>query len=215
MADKVKCFIVSGAPDDDLEFIKNNVDTECFIIAADSGYKKLEKIGVKPDIIVADFDSSEKPDFYVDIELYPIEKDATDTFNAVKLAVSKGFKEIIILGALGGRLDHTYSNILCLNYTDKHCVDCVIADRNNRISLISNRKLIKKDYNWFSLFAFLGKCGGVKINGAHYTQDFFNLESLDFDVSDQFGQSNYVEKDECEITVESGRLLLIESNDIM
>lgn len=214
MADKVKCIIVAGAPDNDLDFIKENITSDCFVIAADSGYKKLEKIGIKPDIIVADFDSSKKPEYSVDIEVYPIEKDATDTFNSVKLAIDKGFKDITVLGALGGRADHTYSNILCLDYVKKHGANCVLLSPNNRISLITEYKKIKKDHSWFSVFAFLEKCEGVRINGAHYSQEFFNKESLHFDLGDQFGQSNYIENEYCEITVEKGTLLLIESNDI-
>ena len=214
MADKVKCIIVSGAPDNDLDFIKNCITDGYYIIAADSGYKKLEKIGIKPDIIVADFDSSDKPEYRVDIEVYPIEKDATDTFNAIKLAIDKGFKDITVLGALGGRADHTYSNMLCLAYAKRHGADCVLSSRNNRISLINGKKIINKEYSWFSLFAFLEKCEGVKIKGAHYTEKFFNVDSLDFELSDQFGQSNYIENDSCEISVEKGTLLLIESNDI-
>ena len=42
MANEVKCVIVSGSPENDLDFIKQNIGSEDYIIAADSGYKKLE-----------------------------------------------------------------------------------------------------------------------------------------------------------------------------
>ncbi len=215
MANEVKCVIVSGSPENDLDFIKQNIGSEDYIIAADSGYKKLEPLGIKPDVIVADFDSSEKPVTDIEIMVYPVEKDATDTFNAVKLAVAKGYKDILILGALGGRLDHTYSNILCLEYARKHDADCVIADRNNRLSLITSHKRIVKDYKWFSVFAFLGECKGIKFDGSHYDQCFYNKKSLDLKPEDQLGQSNYIENEYCDISVESGTLLLIEANDIL
>lgn len=213
MADKVRCVIVSGAPDNDLEFIQNSITCSDYIIAADSGYKKLDSIGIKPDLIAADFDSSDLPEYSVDIIQAPVEKDSTDTFNAVKTALKKGFKNILILGALGGRIDHTYSNILCIDYADKHGSECVIADRNNRISIIKSRKTIVKDYKWFSLFAFLEDCKGIRISGAHYGAGFYNLETLNLNQGDQLGQSNYIESEECTISVEQGRLLLIESND--
>ena len=213
MAEKVKCTIVSGAPESDYDFLRENTDLNSFIIAADSGYKKLEKIGVIPDLIVADFDSSEKPKADIKCEVFPIEKEYTDTFNAVRIAVERGFKEIIILGAVGGRIDHTYSNILCLDYAAKNGAECVITDRNNRISLIKGEKTFKKDYKWFSVFAFLGDCKGVSFIGAHYSQEFFGKDSLDFDMASQVGQSNYIENEECTVTVKEGTLLLIESND--
>ncbi len=213
MAEKVDCIIISGAPDNDLAFIESRIKADCFVIAADSGYKKLTDIGLEPDIIIADFDSSDKPNS-IKSKVFPVEKDATDTFNALKYAINQGYKSIEILSALGGRFDHTYSNLLCLDYADKHGAYCVISSRNNRLSLINRKAVVRNEYQWFSLFAFLCKCSGVRIKGAHYNESFYNLESLSFDMCDQFGQSNYVEGDFCEITVENGTLLLIESNDI-
>ena len=67
--------------------------------------------------------------------------------------------------------------------------------------------------DYFSLFAFLEECRGVRINGAHYSESFFNLDSLTIKPCDVFAQSNYIENDECKVSVESGILLLIESND--
>ena len=106
-----------------------------------------------------------------------------------------------------------YSNILCLDYCRKHGTNCRIVNSHNRISLIEGEKQINRDYKWFSLFAFLGDCKGVKINGAHYTQDYYNEEQIDIKQGDQFAQSNYVEGEYATVKCESGTLLLIESND--
>ena len=214
MADKIRrCTIVSGAPNDNIEFLKNNIDLDSFIIAADAGYNKLLKAGIKPDAIVADFDSSERPDIDCEIITFPIEKAYTDTFNSVILADERGYNDITIFFALGGRFDHSFSNILCLDYCRKNNISCTIVDDKNRVSLINKSKVIKKDYQNFSLFAFLEKCKGVRIKGAHYDQSFYNLEKMDIELSDQFAQSNYIENETCEISVEEGTLLLIESND--
>jgi len=208
------CVIVSGAPSTDVEYIRRSIPENTFIIAADSGYRVLEKIGVKPDVIIADFDSSEQPLEKEGVITFPIEKEATDTFNCVRYAVGNGFGSIVILNALGGRMDHTYANILCLDYCRKHGVKACIADRHNRISLIDRDTVIKKEYQWFSLFAFLEPCTGVSLRGAHYTQAFYNLDAMDIMPGDQFAQSNYIENDECEIRLKSGTLLLIEANDL-
>ncbi|MBQ9532140.1 MAG: thiamine diphosphokinase [Eubacterium sp.] len=208
-----KCTIVSGAPTDNIDFLIKNIDRDSFIIAADSGYKKLLKADLIPDAIVADFDSSEKPDISCEIITFPVEKAQSDTFNSVIFAKERGFNDITIFFALGGRFDHSYSNILCLDYCRKNGINCRIVDDKNRVSLIEKSKTIKKDYESFSMFAFLEDCKGVRISGAHYDQSFYNLEKMDISLSDQFAQSNYIENDECLITVESGILLLIESND--
>lgn len=85
--------------------------------------------------------------------------------------------------------------------------------KTTEFSLICDKRIIKKEYDNFSLFAFLEDCKGVKIKGAGYTAGFYGKESLDISQGDQFGQSNYVSDDECEISLEKGTLLLIESND--
>lgn len=213
MADKVKCTIISGAPIDNAQYLKNNVSSDSFIICADSGYLRLINAGIKPDLILGDFDSSPKPDIDCEIITLPVEKAYTDTFECVQLAVSRGYKEIEIFNAIGNRFDHTYSNVLCLDYCQKHNVTCSIKDEHNRLSLINGRKVFKKEYDNFSLFAYLEDCKEVRIKGAYYTAGFYDKEALDINRSDQFAQSNFICDDECEITVKKGTLLLIESND--
>ncbi|MBR1763213.1 MAG: thiamine diphosphokinase [Eubacterium sp.] len=214
MADEIKkCTIVSGAPNDNIEFLKSHIDRASFIIAADSGYKKLLSAEIIPDAIVADFDSSKKPDLPCEIITFPIEKAYSDTFNSIIFAKERGFNDITVFFAIGNRFDHSYSNVLCLDYCRKNNIKCRIIDDKNRISLVCDKAEITNEYQCFSLFAFLEECKGVKIEGAHYSQDFFNQKSMDIKPSDTFAQSNFVEADKAYITLESGTLLLIESND--
>lgn len=208
-----KCTIISGAPDNDIEFLKDNIDENSYIICADSGYKNCIKAGFTPDLIIGDFDSSEKPNIDCEIITLEVEKAFTDSFHCVMEAVEKGCNEIQIFCAIGSRMDHTYSNILSLNYCQKHNVKCCIVNRKNRISLIKDKGIINKDYDNFSLFAYLSDCKNVRIKGAYYTAGFYNKDSIDINLSDQFAQSNYVSEDFAEITLDSGTLLLIESND--
>ena len=80
-----------------------------YIIAADAGYKVLEKNGIVPHITIGDFDSYGKiPD--ENAVVLPVEKDVTDTHAAVNIALEKGFEKIVIYGGMGGRPDHTFAN---------------------------------------------------------------------------------------------------------
>ena len=54
MGKEMKFSVVSGAPNTDNKFIQNNIDKNSYIIAADSGYKKLDFI---PNLIIGDFGS--------------------------------------------------------------------------------------------------------------------------------------------------------------
>lgn len=208
-----ECTIISGAPDDDIDFLKENICKDSYIICADSGYRNCLKAGFVPNLIIGDFDSSKKPDINCEIITLEVEKAFTDSFHCVTEAIDRGFNDIKIFCGIGSRMDHTYSNILSLDYCQKHGVKCSVVNRKNRISLIQNKGIINKDYDNFSLFAFLSDCKSVKIKGAYYTAGFYGKDSLDINQSDQFAQSNFVSEEYAEITLESGTLMLIESND--
>lgn len=208
-----KCTIISGAPDNDTDFLKEKIDKNSYIICADSGYKNCIKAGFTPNLIIGDFDSSKKPDIDCEIITLNVEKAFTDSFHCVMEAIDRGYNDIKIFCAIGSRMDHTYSNMLSLDYCQKHNVKCCIINRKNRISLIKENGIINKDYDNFSLFAYLSDCKGVKIKGAYYTAGFYDKDSLDIKQSDQFAQSNFVCDDYAEITLDTGTLLLIESND--
>ena len=85
--------------------------------------------------------------------------------------------------------------------------------RNNRLSLINDKGIVNKEYDNFSLFAYLSSCKGVRIKGAYYTAGFYDKETIDINPNDQFAQSNFVSEDYAEISLDEGTLLLIESND--
>ena len=164
-----KCSIVAGAPNDCAAFLKEHLDRGSYIIAADSGYLPLLAAEILPDLIIADFDSSEKPDLPCEIITFPSEKDYTDTFNCVRYAVAHGAKEILIYNALGNRFDHSFGNVLCLSYCRAHGVFCQLIDSHNRLTLVDGEYTFYKNYRFFSVFPFLEPCRGVRITGAKYT----------------------------------------------
>lgn len=206
---KVKCMIVSGAPDDDYEFLKEKLDENAYIIAADSGYLKCVQVGVVPNLIMGDFDSSPIPEIKTEIIKLPAEKDFTDTFYCLRKAIELGFEEIEILCAIGNRADHNYSNMLCLDYCIKNNVKCSIMNRRNKLQLV-DKEIVIDDcaYKYFSLFAFLGAVQGLSINGAYY-----ELDCVDMMPYEQYAQSNCFKGVPVKISVQKGVILLIQSND--
>lgn len=208
-----KCTIISGAPDNDIDFLKEKINPDSYIICADSGYKNCLKAGFTPDLIIGDFDSSSRPNIDCEIIRLEVEKAYTDTFHCVMEAVDRGYNYIEMYCAVGSRVDHTYSNILCLEYCKNHNVKCYIINRQNRLSLIVGSAKVYKEYDNFSLFAFLSDCKEVKIKGAYYTAGFYNKDALDINMGDQFAQSNFVNGEFAQISLSSGTLFLIESND--
>lgn len=74
----------------------------------------MEALGVKPDLIVDDFDSHQNPNLDVETIVLPCEKDDTDTVFAVKEAIKRGFADFLLIGVVGARLDHTPGNVSIL-----------------------------------------------------------------------------------------------------
>ena len=87
------CYIFSAVE------MKNNFpkpDKDDLIIAADAGYLNVQKAGLRPDVIIGDFDSSKKPNTDTPIETFPILKDDTDTMLAIKYGFNSGYKRFAI-----------------------------------------------------------------------------------------------------------------------
>ena len=90
-----------------------------FIIAADGGTRHVLELGKIPDVIVGDLDSLptnfEVSKFENEVILYPKDKNETDLELAIQYALTLNPKEIIIIAALGGRLDQTLGNIALIS----------------------------------------------------------------------------------------------------
>lgn len=202
-----KCVIIAGAPENSIEYYKEYLNDR-YIICADSGYKKCIELNITPDLIIGDFDSSEKPKINCEIITLNVKKDDTDTLHCAEVACERGYNDIIILGGIGSRVDHTYSNILTLNYCFQKGALCALIDLKNRVRIFEKHiKIEKKNYKYFSVFPLFEECKNVTITGAEYC-----VNKIDILPSDTFTQSNSF-IDDVEISLDRGKLLLIESND--
>ena len=107
----------------DLNKARSIVQPDDYIICADGGTRQALALGLKPDLIIGDMDSADKETLQqfrkngVDIELFPQDKNETDLELAIHHALERNPEEIIIVGALGGRLDQTLANIALLSNT--------------------------------------------------------------------------------------------------
>ena len=89
------------------------------VIAADAGIKSLEKLGIKPDIALGDFDSLGFVPDCDEIIKHPVMKNDTDMMLAVKTGFVRGYTKFMLYGGAGGRPDHTFANIQTLTYIAK------------------------------------------------------------------------------------------------
>ncbi len=99
----------------DLEKARALLHDDDFIVAADGGTRHALALGLTPNVIVGDLDSLpvnfEISKFENDVVLYPKDKNETDLELAIQHALTLNPEQVIILAALGGRLDQTLGNI--------------------------------------------------------------------------------------------------------
>lgn len=119
------------------------------IITADSGAAHLAAAGLLPHVLVGDMDSIDASllrqleSSGVDIVKAIAEKDETDGWLAMDEAISRGATEIVMLGALGGRVDHLLGNLMLLVRAEKRDVRAVIKDEGCEITTVSGAAEIK------------------------------------------------------------------------
>ena len=87
-----------------------------YVIAADRGYDSLMAYGVTPDLVVGDFDSLGYTPNHPNVTRLPAEKDDTDMVYALRKGLELGYRRFVLLGGVGGRLEHTLGNLQLLDW---------------------------------------------------------------------------------------------------
>ena len=203
---KKRCVIVGGAEIKNYDLIRSYFGPDDFFIYCDCGLKHEKNFKIKPDLIIGDFDSHEKPENLENVIVLPVVKDDTDTIFAVKEAIKRNFEDFILIGVTGGRQDHNLGNIYALLMLANKNKNAVIVDDFSEIKIIkANEKIkIKKGWRFFSLINISGTEKGIYITGAKY-----NLENAEINSEFQYGISNEILDDYAEIFLTEGNLLLI------
>lgn len=197
------CYIFSAVE------MENNFpkpEKDDLIIAADAGYLNVQKAGLRPDVIIGDFDSSKKPNTDTPIETFPILKDDTDTMLAIKYGFNSGYKRFAIYGGLGGeRTDHTIANIQSLAYIVDHGGEGILVGENETFALIKNSsiKLRSEKGKTLSVFAYGGIAEGISIKGAVYETDDLTLSPFF-----PLGVSNKFKENTVTVGVKNGCVLI-------
>ena len=174
------------------------------ILCADAGYALARRAGVEPDWIIGDFDSAERPDAG-NVLVHPVIKDDTDTILCARFALEEGIQDFLIVGGVGGRLDHTLANLQTLAFLTAQGAHAELCDGNVHLVMLQNGSLrIPRTGGKLSVFAFGGECSGVCISGAKY-----NVSDATLTPNFPLGMGNDFVEDTAEISVEQGALLVM------
>ena len=177
-----------------------------YIIAADRGYDSLMAFGVQPDLVVGDFDSLGHTPSHPNVIQLPAEKDDTDMIFALRKGLELGYRRFVLLGGVGGRVEHTYANLQLLDWlTTQGAQGFLVGEKTAATALRNGEMLFPQTMTgYLSVFCNSGSAEGV------------TLEKLKFPLTDHtlsgtfpLGVSNEFTGKSAKVSVRSGSLILI------
>ena len=181
------------------------IDASDFILAADGGLTHLEKLGIAPQGMIGDFDSLG----YIpeSAQVFPVEKDDTDSMLAVRKGLELGYRRFEIYGALDGeRLDHTVANLQTLAFLSEHGAAGYLVGLKYMATTVCNStiRFSPEAKGIVSVFCLGKDAEDVSLRGMKYP-----LEKGTLTGTFPLGVSNHFVGEAAEISVGSGILTVL------
>lgn len=185
------------------------------LVCADGGARAALAYRLRPQRVIGDFDSLSDDELRAlaqagaVLERHPTHKDETDLELALRYAATSGSDEIIILGALGGRLDQTVANVMLLAMPILAGRRTLIAAGEEQTFLIpagAPFPLFGQRGDVVSLIPFGGDAHGIRTDGLEYP---LCDESLLFGPAR--GVSNVMLGNRATVFLREGRLLCVQA----
>lgn len=192
-----------------LEKARDLLRDDDFIIAADGGTRHAIALGRTPKVIIGDLDSLpanfEISKFDNDVILYPKDKNETDLELAIQHALTLNPEQIIILAALGGRLDQTLGNIALISDLQPAAYNMKIDDGLEEIFFCrENAQVDGASGDIVSLIPWQGEVTGIVTAGLKWP-----LQNETLYPQKTRGISNEMMSDTAIVQIKSGLLLIV------
>jgi len=210
-----KAVVFAGGTVNDYLRLPVNINEDDYIICADSGIVHCDFLGLEADLWVGDFDSSDFDEFSKlnaaskskVIKLNPM-KDDTDTEFALGCAVKEGYKDIVLIGGIGTRLDHSIANVFLMEKLIKDGVTLTLVNENNVLHLVENASISLKKNNM--KYISILPLDTIRVTNKGF---LYPLDSELLYRNSSRGVSNELTDEVGIITVDGGCALVIESID--
>lgn len=177
------------------------------IFCADGGANIAYKLNIIPDYIIGDLDSA-KPEvieYFKDKSKILLSKgeEDTDVEKVLKFVIKKNYKEAVLLGATGDRLDHSFGNIgILLKYYG--AIKIKLIHRNSVAEVHSGKTFLKTDHGEIiSIYGFDGKTKFIS-SGLKYP-----LNNISLKFGEREGTSNEALGSEVMLQIKGGKALII------
>ena len=175
-----------------------------YVIAAARGYGSLMAYGVTPDLVVGDFDSLGRTPSHPNVIQLPAEKDDTDMVYALRKGLELGYRRFVLLGGVGGRLEHTLANLQALAWLTTQGARGVLAGEGTVATALRDETMPFPAglSGFWSAFCLSGQAEGVTLRNLKFELTGHTL-SADFPL----GVSNEFTGEAAEVSVARGTLL--------
>ena len=211
----IKAAIVVNGEINDYDFAKKVLEQCVYIVACDGGLKHCHNMGITPNYIVGDFDSvtEDMLNEYKEIPKaqFPEDKDFTDMELALEHICDEveGVNQLVILGALGKRLDHQMANIFLLHMTIRAGLYAELIDESAKVLMIDKScELHKQDGDLVSLLPISPIVLDVVTKGLKYP-----LTNEDMLAGFARGMSNQIIDEIASVSFKEGKLLVIQTKE--
>ncbi len=195
----------------DINKVRTLLRTDDHIICADGGTRHALALGLRPNLVIGDMDSINEDQWReleqagVAIEMFPRDKNETDLELAILRAVELEPKEIVIVAALGGRLDQTLGNMALLTDIRLLSLDIRFDDGAEEIFFCRDQAEVRgRSGDIVSLIPWQGEVTGVQTENLKWKLDSETLYS-----DKTRGISNEMTADVTSIKISTGLLLIV------
>ncbi|HEY3232290.1 MAG TPA: thiamine diphosphokinase [Roseiflexaceae bacterium] len=207
--------IVANAPNLDAAPYEALIRAADLLIAADGGALPLLRLNRLPRLVVGDLDSLDSAsqatllERGVELRRFPREKDETDLELALAHAAASGATTIDILGALGGRWDHTLANVALLALTELRGRRVRLLDARQELFLVRDSAVLEGQAgDTVSLLPLTPTARGVTTHGLLYP-----LQDATLHYERARGVSNVLLEPPGRVSLRDGLLLVVHHDD--
>lgn len=206
----MNCLIITGGDMPDTDIVKSFVSKASLVIGVDGAADLLYKNNIMPHVLIGDFDTAD-PNCVAGLKRggarvirLQTEKNETDTEAALDYAIQQGAEDITILGALGGRLDHSISNIMMLVRAGMKGCKCRIIDSSCEL-YVSNSHITISGCPGQTI-SILPLTGEVYVNASGLK---YPLDNLLLGWGSSRGVSNIMAENTADINILGGYALIV------
>ena len=209
-----RAIIFVNGPLADARQVRRLIQPGDTFIAADGGTRHALALGLKPSAVIGDLDSLDEETIKklekdgTRIMRFPADKNETDFELALKFAVEASFREILVVAALGGRLDQTLGNLALLTDPSLAGLDIRVEDGVEEAFFVRTRSRVEgSPGDIVSLIPWGGEAKGVSAQGLRWP-----LKGETLYPQKTRGISNELLGETASLSLESGLLLVVHTH---